>query len=199
MTLQRYRRCDAGQRFRSRKIAILRDIRFLLGISSWGRLIRACRFPSSPPIRRCTMNVLKGVLCGAVCLMAGCVVGPSVQYRVVETRPGLSMEEIVRMSKAGLSDAVLIEKIKAEGVAARPSSDQLASLKQEGLSDQVLAVIVTAPVQPGKTEVYPVSYYYGPAWYGSYWYGWPYYWGGYYPYYGWYYPRYSYYGYRVYP
>ena len=106
------------------------------------------------------------------------------------------------MSKAGLSDSVLLEKIRAEGVAARPTAEQAESLKKEGLSDAVVEGMENAPVvAPTETRVeyvyddpyygyYPYPYYsgfYGPTWYGhpyyaygSYWRGYPYWGGGYY-------------------
>src|SRR6185503_17038206 len=113
------------------------------------------------------------VLLGAgILLAAGCVIdGGPYPYRVRTTRPGgLSSDEIVRMSKSGVSDEVILEKIKEEGVAGKPTSDQIASLKKEGLSDAVLGGMVAARVVPDETTVeyayYPSSYYYGYPYYG---------------------------------
>ena len=137
---------------------------------------------------------------------AGCV-GPMPRYRVREVQPGgLNQEEVVRMAKAGLSDAVIIEKLKTDGVASRLTSDQIVSLKNEGVSDAVVEAMVSAPVVPASKTVeyvyypsdYPYYYGYGygypyySGWYGAGWYG------GYYPYgyyHGWHYPYSSrYYG-----
>jgi len=132
---------------------------------------------------------MKFVLCLAVALtLGGCYVGPTPRYRVREVHPpGLTMEEVVKMTKSGLSDDIIAEKLKETGVAARPTADQLAGLKREGVSDQVLKAIVDAPVTGSEQKVveyvyYPRSYYY--PYYYPYSYYYPYYrWG--YPYYYW--------------
>lgn len=127
------------------------------------------------------------VLLGLVLGVASGCVGPAPRYRVRTVTPApppLLQEEIVRMSKAGLSDAVLIEKINTDGLEARPTAEQIASLKKEGVSDAVLRAMISAPVRERTaerliyTEPYPYeySYYYSPWWHGPYWYGWPY-WG----------------------
>ena len=123
-------------------------------------------------------------------ILGGCYVGPAPRYRVREVRPpGLTAEELVKMTKSGLSDDVVLEKIKEVGVATKPTSDQLASLKQQGLSDKVLKAIVDAPVTGSEQRVveyvyYPRSYYYPYYYpYSSYY---PYsYWGHPYGYYYW--------------
>src|SRR5688572_20750466 len=139
------------------------------------------------------------------CALPGCVVEPYPVYRVREIPGGLTSEAIVRMSKAGTSDAVLLQKIADEGMAARPTAEEVETLKKEGLSDAVVAAMVSTRVVPPERHVeyvydyypryysYPYPYYYSPYGYGYYPYGhYPYY-GGYY--YGGYYGRY----YRAHP
>ena len=110
------------------------------------------------------------------------------------------------MFKAGVSDTIIIEKIKADGIAVRPTAEQLVSFKKEGLSDSLIQSMVIARV-PESTETvmekthhaYPHDTYFypydDPWWYpGDYWYPWPHYgwwwfWG--YPYR---YPSWSYSG-----
>ncbi len=150
------------------------------------------------------MRTLKILLGASLCLASGCVFDTGPYYRVRTIPGGLSTDKIVRMAKSGVSDEVIIEKIKDVGIAAKPTSDQLASLKSEGVSDTVLGALLAARVVPQETTVeyaYYPNYYYGypyygypyGAWgyyypYGSYW-GWGY---GYYPYYGRYYaPAYT--------
>ena len=139
------------------------------------------------------MKPIRWPLLLATLLWTGCYVGPAPRYRVGEGtssgRPPLTMEEVLRMAKGGISDAIIIESMNARGIAARPSSEELASLRKEGLSESVLAAMVTARVpapEESMTErVYEdpdYTYYYGPWWYGPYWYAWPY-WGWRYHYY----------------
>jgi len=133
-------------------------------------------------------------------LLAGCVTEPVPYYQIRRTQPGgLTFDEILKMSKTGSSDAIIIEKIKSAGVATKPSAEQLAYLKKEGLSDDVLKAITDAPIIVPKESVetvyqypyaYPYSYPY--AYYGYY--GYPYYYG---PYQGAYWYRYPYYRYRA--
>jgi hypothetical protein len=118
-------------------------------------------------------------------ILGGCYVAPYPRYRVREVRPpGLTTEEVVKLTKSGLSDDVVVEKIKEAGVTVRPTADQLAALKQEGVSDRVLQALVEAPITGTEQRVveyvyYPRSYYY-PYYYP---YSYPYYWG--YPHYYW--------------
>lgn len=90
------------------------------------------------------------------------------------------------MSKAGISDAIIIEKIKADGITVRPTAEQIVSLKKEGLSDLLIQSMVSARV-PESTETVLETYhayphdtydypYDDPWWYrDTYWYPWPYY------------------------
>ena len=139
------------------------------------------------------MKSITGLLGLMVCLLPGCVIGPVPRYRVREAAaPPLNCEEIVRMVKAGLSEAIIIEKLNVDGLEARPTAEQIAALKKDGVSEGVLRAMLTAPLRERTEErlIYTEDYYpysYGPWWYGPYCYGWPY-WGwrfGTYPYHGW--------------
>lgn len=144
----------------------------------------------------------------ATLLLAGCAAEPYRVSRTVTTPGGLTTEEIVRMSKSGISDSVLVEKIRSDGVAARPTADQIASLKQDGLSDEVVKAMINAPVRETSVQVtdypnlyyYPYAYPYPYPYYGYYGYYGPYWYGhGHYPYYG--HPYWGHYGhyYHSYP
>ncbi len=131
--------------------------------------------------------------CLGLALAAGCATEPYPYYQVRRMEPGgLNADEIVKLAKAGTSDAIIIEKINSIGVASAPTAEQLAELKKEGVSDAVLNAMTAAKVvQPKESveTVYRYPYYsspyygyygypyYGP-YYGSYWYGYGY------PYYG---------------
>jgi hypothetical protein len=136
-----------------------------------------------------------------MCLEAGCVIDAGPYYRVRTVPGGLSADDVVRMCKSGVSDEVIIEKIKEEGVAAKPTSEQLASLKKDGVSDAVLGAMLAARVVPEETSVeYYPNYYYGYPYYGyPYYYGYYYPYGYYRPYWGWYYGSYPYYPYHYAP
>lgn len=143
------------------------------------------------------------VLIGFV--FVGCVVGPVTRYRVIQTPAGVTSDEILRMTKAGLSDAVIIEKINAAGVTAQPTAEQIESLKKQGVSEPVLAALASARVATPEERVVEYAYDYPSYSYYPYSYGYPYYPYGYYGWYGypyswsWHYGHYPYYGYYSYP
>ena len=129
-------------------------------------------------------------------------------------------EDLKKLAKSGVSEEVILTFIKTHGYAGKPSSDDLVELKAAGLSDKVLAGLLTpAPAAPaeeppttspptstyatgslavGPVYNYPASYAYVayPSYYYRYGYWAPYYARAYYschPYYRPYY-RAGYYG-----
>jgi hypothetical protein len=112
----------------------------------------------------------------ALSLLAGCATEPVLYYQVRRVEPGgLSTDEIVKLAKAGTSDAIIIEKINSAGVATKPTAEQLADLKREGLSDSVLNAMTTARVVEPKESVETVYRYPEYSYYPYYSYGYPYY------------------------
>jgi hypothetical protein len=61
-----------------------------------------------------------------------------------------STADIVKLSKAGLSDEVIVQKLKKNGQAFDLSSDQMIELKSAGVSDKVVAVMLD-PAKPDIT------------------------------------------------
>lgn len=126
----------------------------------------------------------------ALLVLSGCVYGTGAYYTTEEVagppRQSVTVEDLRSLYKAGISDDVIVARIEAEGVAAKPTADQIAQLKQEGLSDRVIQAWVSAKVPAPTTRrvVYRSPYYYGGyypyhyPYYGGWW-GYPY-WGGYY-------------------
>ena len=60
----------------------------------------------------------------------------------------LTNDSIVALKKAGLSDAIIISKIKSSKTKFDVSTDGLIGLKKAGLSDQVIEAVVTAGAAP---------------------------------------------------
>jgi hypothetical protein len=70
----------------------------------------------------------------------------------------LSKDTIIQMTKVGLPDDVIVNKIRSEARPPRMSADDLISLKSAGVSDGVLrALVSSAPVAdaPGMTLIVP--------------------------------------------
>ncbi|MBI3856408.1 MAG: hypothetical protein HY293_12035 [Planctomycetes bacterium] len=126
----------------------------------------------------------------------------------------VTKEDLKKLATAGISDDVIVSYVKANGPIAKLSADDVVELKQAGVSEKVLSVVLgapwTAPVKervvekqvvsapPTTTYVYdstpyyytPTAYYYSDYYYPRYSYA------SYYPSY--YYPR-SYYSSYCYP
>jgi hypothetical protein len=113
----------------------------------------------------------------------------------VQSRPPVTVEQIVQMSKEGVPAADIVQKMRDAGTVYRLSGSQLARLKGEGVSDEVLDYMQQTLLAQERARG---AMDYAPYWGGPYWYGpgpfWgPYpYWGPYwgpYPYYHHYHPR----------
>ena len=143
---------------------------------------------------------MRAILGLALSLLAGCVYDGGGYYTTTTTagptRYPVTVEDLRSLTKAGVSDDVIVARVEAEGAAAKPTTEEVAQLKKDGVSDRVIQAWVSAKVTPKTTErrvVYRSPYYAGVYPYYAYpyygyggWWGWgyPYYWGHYYrPYY----------------
>ena len=82
------------------------------------------------------------LLCGS--LLAGCV---AYERRYYE--PGVSPvspADVASMTRAGYSEAHILRMIQANGVAWKPSADELIMLRTAGVSDYVQSAMIEAPV-----------------------------------------------------
>jgi len=91
--------------------------------------------------------------------MVAALVSPAVLV-AQETKP-LTNEDVVKLSKAGLGDDVVIAKInQAPQVDFKLDTDSLIALKQQGVSKEVIEAMLkraTAPTAPGTGEVPPAG------------------------------------------
>ena len=133
------------------------------------------------------------VLLAAGVVLSGCLYEERSDWITTETvpPPALSCDDVIRMVKAGVSEGIIVSKIRTDGVVARPSVDQIAALKKEGVSDPILEALVSARVgpvaAPERVRVIRRNYYPDDLWWYDRWYydmGW-----------GWYYPRWHFYWY----
>jgi hypothetical protein len=137
------------------------------------------------------MRSLFGILILGALSISGCYSEPTVQYRVRQSPTPLATDEVVRLSKAGVTDSVIVDQLKSRGISVRPNSDQIVELKKEGVSDAVIQAMNEVPIRSGQDVVveaypspYPYYYPYYPYYYGPWWYGGPYWaWYYHYPYY----------------
>jgi hypothetical protein len=113
-------------------------------------------------------NTAAGAIIGtAVGALTGAAIGDSIDADVarnqalIEQRMGRRMAgaatipDVIALSKAGLSDDVIVSHIKANGVAAPLRSDDLITLSSNGVSDAVIKAMQNPPLPP--TYVAPAS------------------------------------------
>lgn len=66
---------------------------------------------------------------------------------------GLSVDDVIKMSKAGLDSGIIVQQIRKNGQAFDLTTDQLIQLKTSGVSDRVVAVMM----DPSKPDAAPVA------------------------------------------
>lgn len=104
-------------------------------------------------------KVVIGVLAVLGIALAGCVLPPRPVYPVHAPRQPISTEDVTRLVRAGVSEPVILEKFRSDGIAASPSPDDLVALKKAGASDTVIQAMLAARVGP------PVALYIdSPSW-----------------------------------
>ena len=86
------------------------------------------------------MNLLKPAVALAV-LVVWCLLVPA-SGRAQEV---LTNDAVIAMKKAGLSDAVILAKIRSSQTKFSVTTEGLVALKQAGLSDQIIEAMVTHP------------------------------------------------------
>lgn len=134
----------------------------------------------------------KAALLAAALVTASCVYyEPVPEYAARpprKTRPAspVTKAEVLKLTKAGLGDDVIVTRIRVEGVESFPSADDVIELKEAGVTDRVLEAMLSAESAPrGDDEVRPrVVYRYAYPQYGygawSYYdpwhYGWDHHW-----------------------
>ncbi|GIW96230.1 MAG: hypothetical protein KatS3mg110_4271 [Pirellulaceae bacterium] len=97
-------------------------------------------------IGRKTGNPVAGAVLGAAAgTLTGAAIGESIDAQqaataAIASRAGrpVSFSQVIQMTRAGLSDDVIVAHIEANGVERRPTADDLVKLKNDGVSDRVL-------------------------------------------------------------
>jgi len=127
-------------------------------------------------------NPLAGAAIGtAVGAMTGATVGAAIDQDVarsqaeIERRMGrrlqgaVTVSDVISMTEAGLSDAVIATHIRANGVAEPPTAEDLVTLSNAGVAEQTILTLQQAQVPGLDLRPVPVGpiivedYHYGPA------------------------------------
>jgi hypothetical protein len=87
-----------------------------------------------------------------ITLLAVCAQGQTRQKTTpvtekVAVSTGLAVDDVIKMSKAGLSDGIIVQQIRKSGHAFDLTPDQLIQLKTASVSDRVISIMMD-PAQP---------------------------------------------------
>lgn len=107
---------------------------------------------------------------GAVGALAGAAIGDSVDTKIAQNNAAweqrvatqqlaqaVTVQDVIAMSQAKLSDSVIATHIQTHGVAARLQPSDLILLRNAGVSDVVISTMQTAPLAVA-TVAPPVAY-----------------------------------------
>lgn len=79
------------------------------------------------------------------------------QFRNQQIANSITLDQVVRMTQSGLGSDVISRQVVSQGIAARPTIDDLIFLKQNGVDDQIINAIQNAPLA-GQGQGFPVQY-----------------------------------------
>ena len=102
-----------------------------------------------------------------------------------DTLSAMKQQDVITMSKAGVSDSLIITMLDASDSWFRLKPQDVVDLKNAGVSDKLINAMIESGYEADKSGETGYRYYTSYYWYP-----------GYYPY--WYYPSF-YFGYRYYP
>lgn len=92
---------------------------------------------------------MKRALAISAALLAGCVSGPAPDDLVLPQNPSspdpVRLSDVVRLSKAGLSDDTILGLLRERGSAEQPGPETTQRLKSAGVSDGVLGALASTP------------------------------------------------------
>ena len=58
----------------------------------------------------------------------------------------IQLPQVIELSRSGLSESVIVQQIRNQGVAQRPTANELILLQNEGVSDAIIQAYQTAPI-----------------------------------------------------
>ena len=128
------------------------------------------------------MKFVKSVAALALLALAGCFPFEERAYSPAITP--VTPEDVSGMTRAGYSDAMILDMVRGNGVQRKASADDIVAMKDAGTSDPVVSAVLAAPVTVARpaTEirhVHPYDPWYWPSTSVSYGIGFSYgYWGG---------------------
>jgi hypothetical protein len=77
---------------------------------------------------------------------------------IAAQQAAVTMDQVIQMTQSGLSDELIQNQIKANGIAQRVSTNDLIQLKSQGVSDLVIRQLQTTGSQPPPVNPPPQLY-----------------------------------------
>lgn len=106
--------------------------------------------------------------CARTCLLAAglfLLAGCTLYARFREYAPGgdlfapqavpVTREDVVRLTRAGISDDVIVERLGADGLSRPILTRDIPELREAGVSDRVVAAMAAARLVPSSQDVLP--------------------------------------------
>jgi hypothetical protein len=109
------------------------------------------------------MKQALGILTPLLFAAGGCMSGP-IPQELAEGYPAsipepLSVTEVVRLSRAGISDDLIVGLVKTRGLAGRPDLWGTVALRKVGVTDPVMLVLLASPQNPTPRQPAPQMVY----------------------------------------
>ncbi len=82
--------------------------------------------------------------------------------------PPVTVSEIISMSKSGVTSQEIIKQIRASGTIYRLKASELAALKSQGVSDDVIDYMQSTYLDAMRRDAFYRANYYGPGCWGYY-------------------------------
>jgi len=123
------------------------------------------------PVQGATIGATGGALIGGG---AGAVVDtvitapfriPGAIADAVRPKPGLSVDDVIRMNESGVATDMIIRQIEAEGMRKRPTSQELIQLAQNNVSQEIVIAMqsnITSEIGPSQLNDIQTSDHYDP-------------------------------------
>lgn len=68
---------------------------------------------------------------------------------------GVSMSDVISMSRSGLSEHLIISHVNSKGIQRRPEVSEIISMHQQGVGDNVISAMQSAPLATQVAAPYP--------------------------------------------
>lgn len=109
------------------------------------------------------MTFVKTLPALALALLAGCF--PWEERHYAPAVNPVTPEDVSGMTRAGYSDAMILDMVRANGVLRKATADDVVAMKEAGTSDAVVSAVLAAPVTVARPAVETRHVHHYDPWY----------------------------------